>query len=101
MGHQQQLQCMESSVKGWGGGGTSLKFLPDETICMEQVLKLEHLVALELVLSEEAFTPFGLLLFHLHILFICTWVSIWIIRNMNARSILTTLLLAIVLRILL
>lgn len=58
-------------LKLWraGVGGNSLEFLPEATICTEQVLPLEHLVSLELILSEDSYASFGPLLIHCHLTF--------------------------------
>lgn len=58
-------------LKLWRTGvrGISLEFLPEATICKEQVLALEHLVSLGLILSEDSYTSFGPLLIHCHLTF--------------------------------
>lgn len=96
-------------LKLWrtGVGGNSLEFLPEATICTEQVLPLEHLVSPELILSEDSYTSFGPLLIHCHLTF-CLSALGSLSRlpknkkqHRSAKSILMTLLLGIVFWILL
>lgn len=70
----QQLLCMESSIKGGRRHLTEAFFLM-KLYAMEQVLKLETFVSLELILSEESFIPLWPLLFHCHLTFCLSTLS--------------------------